>query len=179
MMPGVPGAGAGAMLASCSVLPSRDAATTNRPMPPTITTFCAAKSTYVVAALLCVVPFGVGLIAIGTRPTEPSSWGMAALAAVYGTMIFLWVRKFRIQIGDGKIRYQSLFGGSREVLVTDIESVRREGPVGELAGRSRPPTSLVLVIRDGRGASGAVTINLKVFRLSDVATLMHLVERHD
>lgn len=148
-------------------------------MQPTTATFHAARSTYVVAAFLCVVPVAVGLLAMATRPREPSSRGMAALAVAYSTAILLWVHKFRIKIGDGTINYQSLFGGTREVRVTDIESANIEVGMRKYTDRFRPPIRLVLGMRGSMGASREVTINLKVFALSDIATLMEVVERRD
>jgi hypothetical protein len=114
---------------------------------------------------------------VATRPGEASSWGMVAMAAAYCSAFFLWVRKFRIEIGDGTITYESLFGGSRQVRVADIESVNAVIAIRKRTDRFQPPLRLVLRVKDGVRATKEVTINLKVFELSDVATLMEAVDR--
>lgn len=141
---------------------------------PDTTIIRAARATYVVAGVLAAVLLLLAVMAVAARPSDRSSWEAASFIAALVALVLAWIRAFRIEFHDGVMRYRSLFGGSRPIRLTDIQSAEVEVGVKRARISFRPTFRLVVRTRPGTGERRELVINLKVFSLPDVEALMRL-----
>jgi len=124
-------------------------------------TIRAAVSTLVVFSLMT-LPFCLGFLWLHLfRGLEALP---ALLTGALWLLACLWWQRFRLQIDPHALSYRTLFGGTRQVRLADIDRV-----VHAVDFRSRgfrPPIRLEVFSRES--AHRAFDINLKVFSLEDI-----------
>lgn len=130
-----------------------------------------SNSTLLVFGTMAAVPLGIWIVASLRTSTvaAPVVCGVVAL-----TSIVLMVKSYSVQVRNGILRYRSLLGGSREIRISDIESVAVEFGRRQYSDRFRPPYRLVVKPRKSAGQDG-FDINFKVFSRGDIHKLLGLM----
>jgi hypothetical protein len=144
-------------------------ASDRKPITPIV--MKAARSTYYVAFSLW---FGPAILAVAValrRPTIASLWEMVGIVAIYGIILFVWVRQFSIELGNERMVYSSLFGGRKEIRLKDIESVVRSVGMRRYRDRFLPPIRLEVIPKSGTNME-KLTVNAKVFDREALDVLM-------
>lgn len=119
------------------------------------------------------VGFLMALPAAFKRPSEwPSTIGVCLVAGVW---VFIWIKAYKIEIEDGELRYRTLFGGTKKVLLSRIKSAKIEAGYKQYQDRFRPSIRLAIKLKDAPGV--AFDINLKVFSRAGIKQLVELLEQ--
>jgi hypothetical protein len=127
----------------------------------------ASVSTYVVFGLIFGIICGSPItIAISTMRNGQSVHNslVIALFSLLFLLVVAWIKKFRVLIRDSMVSYTTLFGGTRELNLSDIKSARTEIGPQKLLG---PFYRLVLEPVASSGKPPLV-INMKVFSKKDL-----------
>lgn len=140
--------------------------------------FRASRSTYWVVLFIWLAPALLVASATVQHLAIESAWQMTGFVTTYGVLLWVWVRKFRLEIGDGKIAYTSLFGGHREIRAAEIESVVRSIGIVRYRDRFSPPLRLEIIPK-GTSTAQKVVINAKVFDRKSVDCLLQYLEEEN
>lgn len=135
----------------------------------------SAKSTYIVFTLMWLIPLFISLFAILKQPLDKSLWLMGLIVIACGITATLWVYKFKIEIKEGVIKYETLFGGVKAAKLSDIESATVKVGVHEYMDRFLPTIRLEIKMKPNSSNFKNMIINLKVFSKSDVNDLTKAV----
>jgi hypothetical protein len=136
----------------------------------------AEKAQYLLTSLFWAPLLVLAVVTFLKRPSSNLK-EMVFLAVVLGVFIIAWVRRFRIELTDHSIKYRTLFTGTLEIQLADIESAEMQFGVTKYADRFRPPMRLELVPKsDNFNGSGIVSINLKMFSRSDIQRLVEHIQ---
>jgi hypothetical protein len=84
-------------------------------------------------------------------------------------LAFLWISRFEILVSDSQLSYRTLFGGTRSLQLSQIESARTEIALGRLLG---PLYRLIITPEDG---TTVVVINMKIFSRNDLQKLFAIL----
>jgi hypothetical protein len=131
----------------------------------------AGKATYYVFLIIWIVPLVLAIATVIRSPTTRSLWGMVCFVFVYGICLFVWVKRFKIECGEGRLRYTCLFGGCIEVSVRDVQSAAFELGIQRYCDRFLPPIRLVLTLKPNSKIRRLV-INIKVFDRKQIDSLV-------
>jgi hypothetical protein len=74
----------------------------------------------------------------------------------------VWLAFFKLELGDGWIKYRSLFGGVQEIQLADIKSAELMTGIRQYASPFFPPNRIEIAVR-GKDGERFVVINTKVF----------------
>ena len=132
--------------------------------------FRAAASAYRLLMGLAGIPTWVALVSLSTPgATSFLLLGLGAMAVV-----FLWLRRFTIEVTRDAITYRTLWSGTRTLRFTDIRKAAVEmGDVHE-GFHTRPMIRLALYPYEGSGEE-RLDINMKVFEREDIQLLQSLL----
>jgi len=127
----------------------------------------AAKSTFVVFGSV----FGAALLmAIDSTIKAPRSWPALLIIASMFVGFMAWVSAFRLSLREGVVKYRSLFGGVRTILLSDIERAEyRYAPEAAFGPFAQ------LVLTPSPNAGRPVVINMKVFSRADLERLFEIL----
>jgi hypothetical protein len=134
---------------------------------------CRASSALAIVweSVLLVFVVACGVVAV----RQPSFVLPLLLCIGIGIFIFIWLRRFQIEVSRGTIRYSSLWNGGRSLAIADVGRAEVEVGLLKYGDRFRPPIRLVLHPKDA--ASGKpIVINTKVFRKEDIRRLLAILE---
>jgi hypothetical protein len=136
----------------------------------------AEKAQYLVTSLFWAPLLVLAILTLLKRPSSNLK-EMVFVAAALGVFIITWVQRFRIELTDQTIRYRTLFTGTREIQLADIESAEMQFGTTKYADRFRPPMRLELVPKSGKSNGfGIVSINIKMFSRSDIQRLVEHIQ---
>ena len=129
--------------------------------------FGAATSTFVIFACM---GLWIPCLAVVTALRTGKAWDMAAWGLAATAFLVLWVSAFKIEISSGVLSYRTLFGGSRSLPISAIDSA-------EWAMRPDAPFGPLVQLRLNSGNSGArpLVINAKVFARADLDRLIKIL----
>ena len=132
--------------------------------------FVAARSAYRLLIGLASFPSWVALVSLST----PGSVSFLLLGLGAMALVFLWLRRFTIEVTRDAITYRTLSSGTRTLRFTDIRKAAVEmGNVHE-GFHTRPMIRLALYPYQESGEE-RLDINMKVFEREDIQLLLSLL----
>jgi hypothetical protein len=142
--------------------------------------FRAATSTYVVAGVI-----GTVLLAMMMPPhlshEKESDWNLPVIFAVILVLVLLLIGIYKIEISEDSISYRSPLRGTRSIKYGDIERVQTSITInaGAVSTESRagPMYRLELYPRATSDVASRIVINMKIFRLEDIRSLLEVLKR--
>jgi hypothetical protein len=114
-----------------------------------------------------------GVAAVG----QPSFVVPTLLSAGFGIFIFVWLKRFELEVTQDTIRYSAPWSEAQSLKIVDVARAEVEVGISRYRDRFRPPIRLVLYPTDAAEGK-AITINMKVFRKEDIRRLLALLEEH-
>jgi len=82
----------------------------------------------------------------------------------------VWIGAFKLELDYPVLRYRSLFGGTKEIALSDIRKAKIEIGTKDSFG----PMFRLEIYRQERGAK-PIVVNMKVFSLKDLNYLMDVL----
>lgn len=122
----------------------------------------AALSTLIVFEVFAIPLLLLALYDAIVRHTD---WGGVTVAGSMAILIFAWWRSFLLEIGDGYLKYRSLFSHPPRILLDDIESATRKV---EVRSRGVRPPNRIEIRAVSAGKKVEFDINMKAFSLSAI-----------
>lgn len=103
-------------------------------------------------------------------------WIATAIVFAAGIAVFIWFRRFLLEVSGNVLRYRSLLGGTKEIRFDDIRTTRIESGFPHYRDRFRPTLRMIVLPKEGAGAA-PFDINLKVFEKIDIDRLVEILSR--
>jgi hypothetical protein len=134
----------------------------------------AARSTYlvfgVISTIICGAPIAITVDNWLHRRFElPSDAAILFFFTIAFLLAFIWVRRFQILVSDNELSYRTLFGGTRKIPLSEVESAETILSVGNLFG---PVYRLVI---KSKHAAQPIVINMKIFSRIDLQNLLTIL----
>lgn len=134
---------------------------------------CRASWALVIVLESVVLLFVVACGVVAVR--QPSFVLPLVLCLGIGIFIFVWLKRFQLEVNQGTIRYSSLRNGGQSLAIADVGRAEVEVGLLKYGDRFRPPIRLVLHPRDAAGRK-PIVINTKVFRREDIRRVLAILE---
>ncbi len=116
------------------------------------------------------------VVACGVVAVRQPSFVLPLLLCVgIGIFIFIWLKRFQLEVSRGTIRYSSLWNRGQSLAIADVGRAEVEAGLLKYGDRFRPPIRLVLHPKDAAGRK-PIVINTKVFRKEDIRRLFAILE---
>ena len=136
----------------------------------------AALSTYLIFGGICVPMFVLGILT-GRGPyrdllatvanADPLITGVSGSAFL---LSMLWAGTFRLRVADGTLSYRTLFGGTRSILLSDIEKAETQ-----LVSAGRGQVRVLMIYPRPETMQKPMRVNIKVFSREDLGRVFDLL----
>jgi len=140
--------------------------------------FKAATSTYIVAGAIGTVLLAMMMPAHLSHAKE-SDWNLSITVAVILLLVLLLIGIYKIEISEDSISYRSPLRGTRSIKYGDIERVQTTITTNSGAvpteNRAGPMYRLELYPRGSSEVARRIVINMKIFRLEDIRSLLEVL----